>query len=275
MKSPAKWLVVGGAFLLFLAFFVPVVFVRFVTEIKCVTLLNLASDYFILYLFPLGALVVLILALIPANIRIKKNIVLIGQVGALGLSLISLVGALTYLGSGKERSTIEALFSPKWHNIACNVASWIGFIVLLLGYGLAALGLAATHFPLLEGHINKKHIGQATSPESLSPGEQVSEAVVSRPQLEFKEGKLAGQIILIKGENFTIGRGRDNNLQLQNLDRKISRVHAQIRFAQNTWFIQDQDSKIGTFINGKRVKATRLSSGDEIRIGEYTFIFRI
>ena len=85
---------------------------------------------------------------------------------------------------------------------------------------------------------------------------------------------MADQIILIKGENFSVGRGRDNDLQLQDLDRKISRVHAELRFAQNTWFIQDQGSKIGTFVNGKRVKATRLSSGDEIRIGENTFVFR-
>ena len=276
MKSTAKWLVVGGAFLLIIVFFLPVMSVPSATENERVSLLNLASNFFVLYLFPLAALTTLILALVPSSVRVKNSFLLIGQAGALGLGLIILVGTLVYFFFWtQDPEVIASLLPPECQTQpGCKVLPGIGFFVLILGYGLVAFGWVANFFPLFDS-LTKKHAVQTATPKSLSPQEQIGEVVASGPRLEFKKGKLADQIILIKGDNFSVGRGRDNDLQLQDPDRKISRVHAQLRFAQDAWFIQDQGSKIGTFVNAKPVKASRLSSGDEIRIGENTFIFRM
>jgi pSer/pThr/pTyr-binding forkhead associated (FHA) protein len=70
-----------------------------------------------------------------------------------------------------------------------------------------------------------------------------------------------------------IGRGAGNHLQLADL--KASRQHARLRFAQGMWFIQDQNSSGGTFVNGQRIQATRLNPGDQITIGDTAFIFRL
>jgi len=75
----------------------------------------------------------------------------------------------------------------------------------------------------------------------------------------------------VSTEIFTIGRGGENNLVLQ--DPAVSRQHAVLRFANGAWFIQDRGSRAGLLVNGQRVQAARLTSGCQIGIGAQTFIF--
>lgn len=91
-----------------------------------------------------------------------------------------------------------------------------------------------------------------------------------------------GQLVIIKGPNvgqpvpmrdgLTIGRNRYAGLCL--MDASVSRQHAVIRYSQGNWFIQDQGSNGGTYVNGQRVTAARLNPGDRIDIGGTTFEFR-
>ena len=57
------------------------------------------------------------------------------------------------------------------------------------------------------------------------------------------------------------------------LDSSVSRSHAVLRFAQGNWYIQDQESRGGLFLNGQRIQAGRLSEGDRISIGGQVFVF--
>jgi pSer/pThr/pTyr-binding forkhead associated (FHA) protein/Mg-chelatase subunit ChlD len=86
-------------------------------------------------------------------------------------------------------------------------------------------------------------------------------------------GPRAGQQIPVAGTMFAIGRSRDSALRLS--ASNISRRHAVLRYTQGHWFLQDQGSAIGTFVNGQRVTATALSNGDVIRIGDTELQFRI
>jgi Mg-chelatase subunit ChlD len=74
-------------------------------------------------------------------------------------------------------------------------------------------------------------------------------------------------------DKYLIGRGSSCNLRIN--DTNISRSHAQFRYANGVWFIQDTGSKGGTYVNGQRVEATRLNNGDEIKIGSNSFTFSI
>jgi DNA-binding response OmpR family regulator len=66
-------------------------------------------------------------------------------------------------------------------------------------------------------------------------------------------------------EKITIGRGPDCDIILA--DRVVSRHHTCIRKQEGEYFIQDENSKNGTFVNGKPVTAAqRLIDGDEIQI---------
>ena len=103
--------------------------------------------------------------------------------------------------------------------------------------------------------------------ESRQPPFQLA----SGARLEVLHGSASDSVIPVY-DGFLIGRGRNANLPLA--DRSVSVQHARLRFAQGAWFLQDQSAN-GTFVNGEQISATRLNAGDEIRIGDTTFIFRI
>ena len=90
-------------------------------------------------------------------------------------------------------------------------------------------------------------------------------------------GKLYGrtgayrQKIISLHDGFVIGRGERCDLRL--LDSSVGRHHAQFRFAQGSWYVQDMGSIRGTYVNGARINAIRLTSGDTIAIGSDTFTF--
>lgn len=88
----------------------------------------------------------------------------------------------------------------------------------------------------------------------------------------FLVGVSDGSTTNIPNLGILIGRGSDCNLRIT--DRAVSRHHARIRFAQGNWYLQDQGSSGGTYVNGSRVNATTLNEGDRIQIGQTEFIFR-
>lgn len=63
---------------------------------------------------------------------------------------------------------------------------------------------------------------------------------------------------------FTIGRADDNNICYNNAF--VSSCHANLMFDGENWFITDLDSRNGTYINGYRIKSTKLIPGDFIYI---------
>ena len=55
----------------------------------------------------------------------------------------------------------------------------------------------------------------------------------------------------------------------------VSRRHCQLSQNNETVKIRDLDSKMGTFINGKRISDATLQAGDYITIGPLTFLLQI
>jgi phosphoserine phosphatase RsbU/P len=64
---------------------------------------------------------------------------------------------------------------------------------------------------------------------------------------------------------FQIGRNAENQLVLR--DNRISRGHARILFTNDTYVIEDLDSRHGTYVNGERIKRRELNSSDRIEFG--------
>lgn len=70
----------------------------------------------------------------------------------------------------------------------------------------------------------------------------------------------------------TIGRAVENDIVITN--KRVSRVHAQIRRDGRHLFLEDQGSSNGTFLNDERLlKSTELRDNDRITIGDVNFIF--
>ena len=83
------------------------------------------------------------------------------------------------------------------------------------------------------------------------------------------EGPLKGKEIPLSEGPFIIGR-RDG-LQLTLADGRVSRRHAEIAYEDGEYIIRDLGSRMGTKVNGRRVREKNLRHGDRIKIGKTEF----
>ena len=97
---------------------------------------------------------------------------------------------------------------------------------------------------------------------------------VRRAVLLYQEGTPDEQIYPFNGENMSLGRGRDNDVQVKN-DSKVSRYHCKIYRRGPNFYIEDNKSANGTLVNGELISERRLFGGEELIIGETFFRFRL
>lgn len=95
-----------------------------------------------------------------------------------------------------------------------------------------------------------------------------------RAVLLYQEGTAEEQIYPFNGDQITLGRGRDNDIQVKN-DSKVSRYHCKLYRRGPNFYIEDNKSANGTLVNGELITERRLFGGEEIIIGETFFRFRI
>lgn len=110
----------------------------------------------------------------------------------------------------------------------------------------------------------------------ISPQSEASEPVRDnrRALLLYQEGTAEEQIYPFTGDVLTIGRGRDNDIQIKN-DSKVSRYHCKVFRRGSNFYIEDNKSSNGTLVNGELITERRLFGGEEVIIGETFFRFRI
>jgi pSer/pThr/pTyr-binding forkhead associated (FHA) protein len=78
------------------------------------------------------------------------------------------------------------------------------------------------------------------------------------------------------GREVWIGRSRDFPVALR--DRWVSRRHAVVRVREDGLYLEDQHSRTGTFVNGRRLRpgtAVRLKEGDVIVCGVSSLVLRV
>jgi len=79
-----------------------------------------------------------------------------------------------------------------------------------------------------------------------------------------------------EAENITIGREQSSDLRLEDSSKFVSRQHAVIKYQDGYYYLVDKDSRNGTYINNKRIKADypyTLDDDSSFVIGEYTIQF--
>jgi FHA domain/zinc-ribbon domain len=104
-----------------------------------------------------------------------------------------------------------------------------------------------------------------------APADALEDAGVKGPALVVRSGGgRAGEMFTLDGET-TIGRSPDCGIFLD--DVTVSRKHAILRERDGAFFIEDQGSLNGTFVNRKRVESAQLDDGDELQIGKYRLTF--
>ena len=87
------------------------------------------------------------------------------------------------------------------------------------------------------------------------------------PLLVAQDGPLAGHEFRLDQDVITLGRGDECDVVVP--ERQISRVHMRVRREATGYFLEDLDSKNGTFVNGRQVQpgaSVLLQDGDEIHL---------
>jgi len=110
-----------------------------------------------------------------------------------------------------------------------------------------------------------------TSPLSSIEDGHLSGLDSNSAALLVRSGPQKHQRFIISGNNVSLGRSDDSNIVLD--DVTVSRKHAIINKEDNAWYINDQNSLNGIYVNFIRVDKAKLTAGDDIQIGKYRFTF--
>lgn len=95
---------------------------------------------------------------------------------------------------------------------------------------------------------------------------------VRMPRLTIQAGEDAGKIHYINGGRATMGRSVNNDLQI--VDRRMSRTHAEVFEQGGAYYVRDLGSKNGTLLNGNSVTLPVLvNEGDIIQVGDSEVVF--
>jgi hypothetical protein len=113
---------------------------------------------------------------------------------------------------------------------------------------------------------------QSLTPEDVAELSDQHEPGLEGPALVVRAGGgRAGESFRPAGERTRIGRSPDCDIFLD--DVTVSRNHAVLIEEGGKFFVEDQGSLNGTFVNRKRIDRTPLAEGDELQVGKYRLTF--
>ncbi len=87
-------------------------------------------------------------------------------------------------------------------------------------------------------------------------------------KLSIEDDQGQKTVVNLVRDVYSIGRAEDNSIRLT--ERNISRHHARIVHAEHAWFLEDNHSYNGAYVNGVRVAGRQeLAHGDLVQLGDY------
>lgn len=98
-------------------------------------------------------------------------------------------------------------------------------------------------------------------------------ASLSVALLEVVRGSLPEKIYFLKPRSYSLGRARHNDLALS--ESSVSKSHARLIYEEGTFFVEDQGSLHGVYVNGVKIKKLALSQETQIQMGNVTLRFSL
>jgi two-component system cell cycle response regulator len=86
-----------------------------------------------------------------------------------------------------------------------------------------------------------------------------------------KEPTLLGKRFVLDGTKINVGRGADNEIVLEG--DSVSRRHCHFELRSPTWFVVDNGSTNGTYVNEQQTPESELKNNDRIKVGPTIFKF--
>ena len=130
-------------------------------------------------------------------------------------------------------------------------------------YVCTKCGLHKTESALLKNVFQEDPRTEATCRED--GGESDSETAKLYSNTLRLTNEATGEDIVIQSDKVTVGRDSKNDIVLDT--KLVSRTHATFLYMNNMWFIRDENSKNGVWLNGKRMisgENYQLSAGFQI-----------
>jgi len=125
---------------------------------------------------------------------------------------------------------------------------------------------------LLEKGEGGGEVTQAFSAEEVGELATVPVEGLEGPALVVRSGGgRAGETFRPSGERTRIGRSPECEIFLD--DVTVSRNHAVLVERDGRFFVEDEGSLNGTFVNRRRIDNAALENGDELQIGKYRLTF--
>lgn len=277
-----KWLLRIGSFLILLGFFMPAVLVScnagFIEPVQSISLAQMA-EYLntpFLYIVPILSIVAIILSFLQSSGAANALAMLWGQLAVLVVQILTLLVQIFSLVSQVRNGTFDTVKVTPTFGTFFIIASAVLYLVAWINEKRNFTSSFEEPFVYKETLVvEKANQPNYAPPPSYSPNYGANARVENarpQPHLVVLAGALQPRQVQISSDNFSVGRATLSQLHLE--DPSVSRNHAVFRVSQDVWFIQDQESRGGTFVNGVRTDAIRLNDGDEIGIGPYKFQFR-
>ena len=95
------------------------------------------------------------------------------------------------------------------------------------------------------------------------------------PKTHWLTHEGSGERVRIQGKRFVVGKSKYSNYQVRNTTT-VSRSHALFHCEEDGCWIEDDNSRNGTFVNGERLAPgvrKRLCDGDSVRMSDEMFTF--
>jgi len=119
--------------------------------------------------------------------------------------------------------------------------------------------LTAIFSPPSRGELKEKIMDEQNSTSKASSFGQNVFLIVNRQMIPLDK-------LVIR-----LGRQMENDIVFH--EEFVSRFHAEIRFEDGKYILQDNESTSGTFVNGRKIDRCVLNSGDLISIGNIQMMF--
>ena len=98
-------------------------------------------------------------------------------------------------------------------------------------------------------------------------------AALAVARLEVVRGDVPDKVFPLRRRSHSIGRARGNDVALP--DPSVSKTHARLVADDGAWFIEDQGSRHGVYVDAARVERGALRDGSEIQLGNLTLRFAV
>jgi hypothetical protein len=102
----------------------------------------------------------------------------------------------------------------------------------------------------------------------------LAQVILKEAWIRVERGRRAGREMILSHERTTIGRAESCDIGLFG-DNQIEKHHASILLAGDRYYLEDEQTPVGTFVNGEPVQGrVALRSGDMIRLGSSVLCFQ-